>query len=107
MEPTPSLQERTTEYVRGRFIRDTSATDVAVDPAPRLRRRRHLIIGGALAAIALLGGGALAIRSWTSTGHVVSRERLRIAEVTRGPFIRDVAAEGTVITANSPTLYAV
>lgn len=110
MEPTQSMSsppERGTQVLHGRFIRDTSATDVTVDPAPRLRKRRRLLALGALAAVALVTGATLAIRAWTSTGHVVSRERLRIAEVTRGPFIRDVAAEGTVITANSPTLFAV
>lgn len=110
MEPThstPSFRERTSDLVRGGFIRDTSGTDVSLDPAPRLRRRRRLQLGGALLAALLITAGTLAVRSWSSTGHVVSRERLRISEVTRGPFLRDVAAEGTVITANSPTLYAV
>jgi HlyD family secretion protein len=36
----------------------------------------------------------------------VPRARLRIATVTRGSFVRDVAAEGTVVVANSPTLVA-
>jgi HlyD family secretion protein len=104
-QPTPD--ERTANIVRDRFIRDTSGTDVALDPAPQRRKRRRLWIAGVLVVAALLLGATLAARSWISTGHVISRERLRIAEVTRGPFIRDVAAEGTVVTANSPTLYAV
>src|SRR4030095_4558382 len=33
-------------------------------------------------------------------------ERVRIAEVTRGSFIRDVSAQGTVVAASSPTLVA-
>ena len=33
-------------------------------------------------------------------------ERVRIAEVTRGPFVRDVSAQGTVVAAVSPTLFA-
>ncbi|HUN26612.1 MAG TPA: efflux RND transporter periplasmic adaptor subunit [Steroidobacteraceae bacterium] len=110
MEPTqstPSPDGRTTEIGRGRFIRDTSATDVAVDPAPRLRKRRRVLLASIAAAALLLIGATLAARSWIATGHVISRAQLRIAEVTRGPFIRDVAAEGTVVTANSPTLYAV
>ena len=110
MEPThstPSLRERTSEAARGGFIRDTSGTDVSLDPGPQRRKRRRWVMGGVLLGAALLAGATLAVRSWSSTGHVVSRERLRIATVTRGPFIRDVAAEGTVITSNSPTLYAV
>jgi len=110
MEPThstPSFRERASDVVRGRFIRDTSGTDVSLDPGPQRRKRRRLLIGGALLAAALIAGATFAVRAWLTTGHVFSRERLRIAEVTVGPFIRDVAAEGTVITANSPTLYAV
>jgi HlyD family secretion protein len=36
----------------------------------------------------------------------VPRDRVRIATVTRGPFIRDVSAQGTVVAAVSPTLFA-
>jgi HlyD family secretion protein len=38
---------------------------------------------------------------------VVPRARVRIATVTRGTFVRDLAAEGTVVVANSPTLFAI
>jgi HlyD family secretion protein len=55
----------------------------------------------------LLGAAAtVAVHGWVSSAVVVPRERLRIAQVVRGSFVRDVAAEGTVITANSPTLFA-
>jgi HlyD family secretion protein len=37
----------------------------------------------------------------------MSHERLRFAEVTRGHFVRDVAADGTVVAAVSPTLFAI
>jgi len=110
MEPThstSSFRERTGDIVRSHFIRDTSGTDIALDPGRAQRKRRRLVVAGALVAIAIVAAGIFAVRSWISTGHVFSRERLRIAEVTLGPFVRDVAAEGTVITANSPTLYAV
>jgi HlyD family secretion protein len=36
----------------------------------------------------------------------VSASRLAFATVERGPFVRDIAAEGKVVAANSPTLYA-
>ena len=48
----------------------------------------------------------LLIRGWSSTEYTVSRERLRIATVTEGPFLRDVSAQGTVVAAVSPTLFA-
>jgi HlyD family secretion protein len=92
--------------VRIRSIRDTSATDVPIDPSPRMRRRRILVVAAVVAAVAVLGAATFVVRSWTSTSLVIPRERVRIAAVVRGPFIRDVAAQGTVITANSPTLFA-
>jgi HlyD family secretion protein len=37
---------------------------------------------------------------------VVSADRIRVVTVKQGPFIRDVAAQGTVIAAVNPTLFA-
>jgi HlyD family secretion protein len=90
-----------------RSIRDTSATDVVLDPAPRRRRRRHLVLAAAGVGVLLIVLAGLAVRAWMSTASLVSRERVRIAEVSRGPFVRDVAAEGTVIAADNPTLFAI
>jgi HlyD family secretion protein len=88
------------------FIRDTSAQDVVVDQAPRARRRRLLLIGAATGALALVIALVVLVRSWASTTVVVPRDRVRIAAVTRGLFVRDLAAQGTVVVANSPTLFA-
>src|SRR5882724_3599147 len=88
------------------FIRDTSAQDVTLDPAPRGRKRRLLIIGAACLGLLLVIAAVMLIRAWASTSLVVPRERLRIATVTRGAFVRDVAAQGTVVVADSPTLFA-
>jgi HlyD family secretion protein len=88
------------------FIRDTSAQDIALDPGPRARKRRMLLIAAGVGALALIIALVVLIRAWASTSVVVSRERLRIATVTRGAFIRDVAAQGTVVVANSPTLFS-
>jgi HlyD family secretion protein len=88
------------------FIRDTSAQDVAVDPTRALRRRRRLLIIGSAAALAIVFVSFMLVRSWASTSVLVSRERIRIASVTRGVFVRDIAAQGTVVVANSPTLVA-
>jgi len=88
-------------------IRDTSGQDRPVDPRPALKKRRYKLI-------ALTGGGALlllilvlVVRSWLGAQVSIPRERVRIAEVTRGSFIRDVSAQGTVVAAVSPTLFAV
>jgi len=88
-------------------IRDTSGQDRPVDPRPALRKRRYKLIvmagGGALLLLILV----LVVRSWLGAEVSIPRERVRIAEVTRGSFIRDVSAQGTVVAAVSPTLFAV
>src|SRR5215469_2223251 len=69
------------------------------------RHRVALALGGSALVLLLLLG--FAFKGWLGTGQVISRERLRLATVTRGHFVRDAAAEGTVVAAVSPTLFAV
>lgn len=86
-------------------IRGTDATDVAVAAKPDRTRQKIIgLVAGALVVVLVFG---LLIRGWSSTEHTVTRERLRIATVTEGPFVRDVSAQGTVVAAVSPTLFAV
>ncbi|MBS0419803.1 MAG: efflux RND transporter periplasmic adaptor subunit [Proteobacteria bacterium] len=86
-------------------VRDTSAQDVIVDPDGGTRRRRFLVMLGGGAAVLILVFG-LVIKSWLAAKVVVPRARVRIATVTRGAFVRDVAADGLVVVANSPTLFS-
>ncbi len=87
-------------------IRGTDAQDAPVStPASLWQRHRLAILGGAAALVVLLF--AWLIHGWLRSGQVISRERLRIAEVTRGHFVRDVAADGTVVAAINPTLFAI
>ena len=87
-------------------IRGTEAQDTPLTEAASSWARRHLWIAGGAAALLLLLFAWL-IHAWLSTGQVISRERLRLAEVNRGHFVRDVAADGTVVAAVSPTLFAI
>jgi HlyD family secretion protein len=86
-------------------IRGTEGQDVPVEAKPG--RRRIVLAGAAAAGLAFVIAFGLLIRGWSATEHVISRERLRIATVTEGPFVRDVSAQGTVVAAVSPTLFAV
>ena len=90
------------------MIRDTSATDRVLAPTPPWCRRGPLMAAGAsgLALIALIAWGWPALSRGLSAGSSVSLTRLSVAEVTRGPLVRDVAGEGKVVAAVSPTLYA-
>jgi len=86
-------------------IRGTESQDVSVAAKPdRTRQKMIGLVAGALVVILVFG---LLIRGWSSTEYTIARERLRIATVTEGPFVRDVSAQGTVVAAVSPTLFAV
>jgi HlyD family secretion protein len=87
-------------------IRGTGSQDVPVDPAPRLKRRRQLIGGAALGVLALVAIATPALRALFSGEHAVPAERVRVATVERGRFVDDVAAQGVVVAALSPTLIA-
>jgi HlyD family secretion protein len=86
------------------MIRDTSATDRPVTaPAADRRKSLALKLGGGAAVLAL--AVALAM-GWASSDRSVSAARVRTGEVALGTFVRDVAVEGRVVAAVSPTLYA-
>jgi HlyD family secretion protein len=88
-------------------IRDTSAQDIPVDPAPAQKRRRYQMIGIGAGALLLLIVIGVVLRNWLAAEISVPLERVRIAEVTRGPFVRDISSQGTVVAAVSPTLFAI
>nr|WP_237561546.1 efflux RND transporter periplasmic adaptor subunit [Frateuria defendens] len=70
------------------------------------RRRRLLWIGGGIAVLVALALAMPGILRLFSADASVSASRLAFATVERGPFVRDIAAEGKVVAAVSPTLYA-
>jgi HlyD family secretion protein len=86
-------------------IRDTSATDRIIEK--RLNKKKLAIFAGIGVVVLLLLVWFLpgAIRLM-GAGSSVSASRLQIATVERGAFVRDIAADGRVVAAVSPTLYA-
>ncbi|MET0808435.1 MAG: efflux RND transporter periplasmic adaptor subunit, partial [Pseudoxanthomonas sp.] len=87
---------------------DTSAQDQAIRPAAAGRRRipRAWLVGG-IAGLMVLGLAAWVSSGWMAGGRSFDASRVRIAAVTRGDLVRDISADGRVIAANSPTLYAI
>lgn len=57
--------------------------------------------------VVVLGGIGYVVSRWLGAESSVDRARVRIARVTRGTLTRDVVADGRVVAANSPTLYAI
>jgi HlyD family secretion protein len=85
--------------IRGTEGQDTSA----ISPRPWYKHRLFPI------ALAIALGSIIVIwlvRAFFDPTGTVAAERLRVATVSQGRLIRDVAAEGTVIAAVSPTLFA-
>jgi HlyD family secretion protein len=88
-------------------VRSTAGQDTAVTDEGSVWRKhsRWFVIGaGGLVVVAAL---AWLAHSWSTSAHVISADRLRITAVKTGHFVRDVAAQGTVVAAVSPTLFSV
>ena len=87
------------------MLRDTAAQDRVIERPHLWRRHRTLmlLVAAGVVVIAVLG---LYLFRFSGTGLSVSRDRVSIATVERGNFVRDVAADGQVVAAVSPTLYA-
>jgi HlyD family secretion protein len=83
-------------------IPSTAGQDIPLERAPRFRRR-GLMFAAAAALLALLVWAALRAGGGQ---RAVAAESLRLATVSRGEFIADVSAQGRVVAAVSPTLYA-
>ena len=97
------LPEAVSDAVR---IRGTDAQDAPLTASvPPWRRYRMALLIGAATLVVLVF--AFLIHAWLGSGQVISRERLRFSEVTRGHFVRDVAADGIVVAAVNPTLFAI
>jgi HlyD family secretion protein len=98
------LRSSTDAPSRVSSIRGTEGQDTAVvTPTPWYEHRLFPIaLGSALGLIVLIWLAS----TWFDPAGTVAAERLRIATVSKGHFVRDVAADGTVIAAVSPTLFA-
>jgi HlyD family secretion protein len=87
------------------MLRDTTGQDRVIERASFWKRHRTLL---AVVVAAVIGLGVLLtiLLRYSGAGTSVDRSRLSIATVERGSFVRDIAADGQVVAAVSPTLYA-
>jgi HlyD family secretion protein len=86
-------------------IADTSSQDTVLEPAGRTRLWLQLGVGTVVVVAVLIAGIPMLLR-WLSSEDSVSRDRLRIAEVTRGDFVRDISVQGRIVASVSPILYS-
>ncbi|HEX9206746.1 MAG TPA: HlyD family efflux transporter periplasmic adaptor subunit [Steroidobacteraceae bacterium] len=101
-----SISRIKTDPAAAAGMRSTDGQDRAIAPAHAWWRDRRVQVAAlvvvALAVAALVSG----LKGWMSTDATVAADRVRIATVTRGEFLSDVAAQAVVVAAVSPTLYA-
>lgn len=88
------------------MIRDTSAQDTVLSRPAGARRRRWLLAAAGLALLAATGLSWSSWQRWADTDRAYPLARLRLGEASRGEFLRDVAVQGQIVAAHSPTLYA-
>lgn len=85
-------------------MRDTSAQDRIVAAGPARGGRVWWLV--AITFVVLSIGALAGWRHWQGAERSVAAERLRLASVERGDFVRDVGVQGTIVAAISPTLFA-
>jgi HlyD family secretion protein len=107
MKITALARGNTATTTTGTRVRDTAAQDTAVPSQMRALRSRHRLVAGGLAVGASAGCALWLTHILSQPAMAIAAERLQLATVTRGRLVRDVAAQGTVVAAVSPTLFAV
>jgi HlyD family secretion protein len=86
-------------------LRGTEGQDRILESPPLWRRHGVLAAVGAVLVLILIGLGLL-LRHFAGVSGSIDRGRVSIATVERGSFVRDISADGQVVAAVSPTLYA-
>jgi HlyD family secretion protein len=88
-------------------VRSTAGQDTAVSDEGAARRRRVRWLAAGAAAIALVLVLVWLAHAWSNSSHRVSGDLLNITTVKRGHFVRDVAAQGSVVAPVNPTLFSI
>lgn len=84
------------------MIKDTSEQDVVVKAKRRFTPK--LFVG--FAGVAMIAFAAHALMTSTSAEKSISRASLQLATLEKGDLVRDIVANGRIVAANAPQLYA-
>ncbi|WDE06862.1 HlyD family efflux transporter periplasmic adaptor subunit [Thalassomonas viridans] len=87
-------------------IQDTSNQDVQIVQEKSNAKLVLLSLFSLVILTAIIWQLAPAASRWAQAEKSVARDRVRIATVSRGDFTRDIAVQGRVVAAISPTVYS-
>ncbi|SEK36768.1 HlyD family secretion protein [Colwellia chukchiensis] len=87
-------------------IKDTSAQDSKISVATSAKKRWTIIILSLILSSAIIWQVAPSASRWSLAEHTIARDRVRIATISQGDFIRDISVLGRVVAAVSPTVYS-
>jgi HlyD family secretion protein len=88
------------------MIPGTSSMDKVVERPERSARVPRLLLAATAGAAVLALLAVPAIRRWKNAERTVSLASLRLGTVERGDLVRDASAQGKIVAALHPTLFA-
>jgi HlyD family secretion protein len=86
------------------MIRDTSSQDTVLAAPPIWRRKKIVLLATSIFIFIVIS--FFLIKTFANSTRSINGDRLKIASVTRGTLVRDVAVSGRMVAAISPTLYS-
>ncbi|WP_299071639.1 HlyD family efflux transporter periplasmic adaptor subunit [uncultured Paraglaciecola sp.] len=86
-------------------ITDTSGQDIPILKTANTRTK-WLILGLVLITALIYAVLAPTVSNWSNSDFSISAQRVRLATVTQGDFVRDLSVQGRVVAAVSPKLYS-
>lgn len=86
------------------MIQDTSGQDTEIQ---QKSRKPSKLVAAAIGLVLTVGGIYLVTSEGSgSAGTSYERSRISTAQVVKGKFVKDISAQGEIVAAVSPTLYA-
>ncbi len=88
------------------MIENTTSMDRPVATRRAASSKTRWSIAVLVLVVIVVAFAAPSIRRWARADRTLPAARIRLGAVTRGPFVRDAVAQGKVVAALHPTLFA-
>ena len=87
-------------------IKDTSEQDIQIKQITAPKKRWTAITIATIIVVGIVWQVAPAASRWSKAEQSIALDRVRLATITQGDFIRDISVLGRVVAAVSPTVYS-